>query len=1039
MNKKRFKLIGHDNPLGYPAPVLPIGKLDNELVAVYATDRATVIVLEDEEYLFIHHNDYLRETLKDFDYLNERLFAFNEDSVISYAIDNETDYFIQLLQDNSFSKENPFLRLSLAKATNDIHLLIQELGTSLLRIIKLAPRLTETWYARQIYTLSQQLHPLDQLIIPETWKDLLECINDAHNDTEWLQSVEQSDYKSETEEKIYESRTPIDFAIITTLKEELEIVIAKLPNAQRVVSGTDDIRVYYKAELPIVSNTGLSSYSIGLVSLQDFINDKSIDIIGDIAQILRTHNIIYIGTTAGVQRNGAELGDVIVSDKIISYLMKDLKVEREISPYTINQINPDILVSIRQIRDSRWQRFIKEKRPQKGEPKCIIGPTALSNTLIKTEYDLTQLINSYNKLIGINIDAKIITSLSLQLEEKINLVIIQGISDLIDQYKKPKNPSSWRLYAADVAASFAIEILKQGVLFPDEQKDVAARSVIKSSEIIKQEERNIKGRSELSEGEIDHYLQLAKTYQTEKRYSEAETILRKILAIDSYEIGARVELSKIYQTQKKWIEAEDMLLKTLEIDPTLLQVRTELSKIYQALMKWREAEEILLESLRIDNNQLHPRTELSKIYQRQRRWREAEEILLELFKLDSNNLQAHTELSKIYQQQKRWKEAENILLESLSINNLQLHPRTELSKIYQHQGKWKEAEEVLLQELAIDSEALHPRTELSKIYQQQRNWKEAEEILLESLNIDNQQLSPRIELSKIYQQQRKLKEAEDILLEALELDPKGLQVRFELSKLFSKQEIFEKALSFLQECIAIAPEDINSLMELGKIYTRLGNFIEAEKIFKQVINIDFDNVPARIELASLYLKLKRHKEREDVLFQIYEINPQDVWILIALSKVFRRFKKYRVALHLLESALEIRDSDLLLVCELIELHSILRDKKNVEHYLLKGRSILDNAPYNKFKDRFTKIKIEFDENATLLNLNEIGYAFKIDNERYIKSEVGNNYVVRDNTIFNYRVGQNEKVFFATYKIEEEVIADFIEPFFESTIHLRQLI
>ncbi len=620
-------------------------------------------------------------------------------------------------------------------------------------------------------------------------------------------------------------------------------------------------------------------------------------------------------------------------------MIRKLDSESEILPYTINHINPNILVSIQKIRNSDWQHYIEQEGPRKETPKCIIGPIALSNTIIKTEYELIQLINSYNKLIGINAGANIGTSLSSQSGDELNLVMIQGVSDLIDPRKNFEKTGDWRLYAIDVAASFAITLLKEGFALSGKQENRLSQDTTRRHNfgVFGQTEKTIEENFKIHESEIDYYLQLVETYQTDKRFEEALVVLRKILDAHPYEINACIELSKIYQQQKKWLEAEDILLKTLKLDPNIIQARIELSKIYQ----------------------------------RQGKFIEAESVLLEVLDLDKQNLQARTELSKIYQRLGKWKEAEVVLFESLEIDNKQIHPRTELSKIYQHQRKLQEAEVVLLEALKIDSEALQVRLELSKVYQEQGN--------------------------------------------------------------------FEKSLRLLQENLALNSNDINSLMELGRVYAReLENFEEAERIFQYIIQIDFDNIQARIELASLYLKIGRPAKREDILFQIYEINPQDIWILITLSKVFRRFRKYRIALNLLETALAIRNSDLLLVCELIELHVILRDKKNVDRYITKGREILDSDSRNKYRNRFTKIKIALDEKIMLLNLNEVGYLFKIGNESYIKHKSGNNYMISNKATVNNRVRENDKVFFATYKIEEEITVDFIEPFFESINQLPQL-
>src|ERR1051325_11255113 len=101
-----FELLGHDNPLGrYPGPVVPIGKLNGQLVAVFAghNGNETQNLGGDEEY--IHHDNSVTENLQDFDYKRDRLFAFNEQDVAFYEVTREREWFSYVLQDPGFSND----------------------------------------------------------------------------------------------------------------------------------------------------------------------------------------------------------------------------------------------------------------------------------------------------------------------------------------------------------------------------------------------------------------------------------------------------------------------------------------------------------------------------------------------------------------------------------------------------------------------------------------------------------------------------------------------------------------------------------------------------------------------------------------------------------------------------------------------------------------------------------------------------------------------------------------------------------------------
>lgn len=177
MTGKRFKLLGHDNPFGYPAPVVPVGLLNDRLVAVYASDRVTELELEEDENTYIKHNESIRRTLKDFDYLQHRLFGFNENQVEHYRIDKEDSYFYRLLKNHKADLKNPFLRLSLAKATGKPFLSMAEMASCAKHLNNISPHIIESWYEKQLVSLHHYSGLASQAyLFPPRWEDL-EIIN----------------------------------------------------------------------------------------------------------------------------------------------------------------------------------------------------------------------------------------------------------------------------------------------------------------------------------------------------------------------------------------------------------------------------------------------------------------------------------------------------------------------------------------------------------------------------------------------------------------------------------------------------------------------------------------------------------------------------------------------------------------------------------------------------------------------------------------------------------------------------------------------
>jgi hypothetical protein len=79
-----------------------------------------------------HNSEFTRidsqEIIKDFDYRKHALYLVAENTIKCYEIRKADIFFRELLEDSSFSKDNPFLRLSIAQSLHDFALIFEELN-----------------------------------------------------------------------------------------------------------------------------------------------------------------------------------------------------------------------------------------------------------------------------------------------------------------------------------------------------------------------------------------------------------------------------------------------------------------------------------------------------------------------------------------------------------------------------------------------------------------------------------------------------------------------------------------------------------------------------------------------------------------------------------------------------------------------------------------------------------------------------------------------------------------------------------------------
>jgi hypothetical protein len=174
MQDYKFKLVGHDNPLkNYPAPVVPVGYIENRLVAVYSKTNSSDIVQIEEDSVFIKHSPLLAETLRPYDYLHHRLFAFSETNIVHYSAEYEDSFFRALLEDLTFSENNPFLRLTIAKPTKDLELIKREIYFCSLKLKSTSIDFAALWYSKELETLKEEFGSKIEKFLPNQLEELI--------------------------------------------------------------------------------------------------------------------------------------------------------------------------------------------------------------------------------------------------------------------------------------------------------------------------------------------------------------------------------------------------------------------------------------------------------------------------------------------------------------------------------------------------------------------------------------------------------------------------------------------------------------------------------------------------------------------------------------------------------------------------------------------------------------------------------------------------------------------------------------------------
>jgi len=256
---------------------------------------------------------------------------------------------------------------------------------------------------------------------------------------------------------------PVDFVIVTPLEEERAAVLAQLPGFQQLPPTEDDVRVYYASELrATLSGGAMCTYSIIVVSPLKVGRVEAAAVTSDAIRRWSPRYVLLVGIAGGFSRGGVQLGDLLVSDQIVDYERQKLTEEGQQPRYEVPPVDPRLLTFVKNCSDKAWRAKIKIRRPGKGEPSRRIGPVASGDKVDAIGEIERRHGSSWPKLLGVEMEAGGAAAACFEAASKPGFLMIRGVSDLADAKKDSRGVRKWRQYACEVAAAYAIGLLRNG-------------------------------------------------------------------------------------------------------------------------------------------------------------------------------------------------------------------------------------------------------------------------------------------------------------------------------------------------------------------------------------------------------------------------------------------------------------------------------------------------------------------------------------------------------------------------------------------------
>jgi nucleoside phosphorylase len=171
--------------------------------------------------------------------------------------------------------------------------------------------------------------------------------------------------------------------------------------------------------------------------------------------------VLLVGIAGGVAQKNVELGDILISTQIVDYELQKLTPAGPEMRWEVHRADPRLLGAARNLSKD-WQELTKVNRPGSGQPKRHVGPIASGDKVIAFREVMKKHRDAWPALIGVEMEAAGVVTAAFQSTEPPGFFMVRGVSDFADEKKGVHSTGQWRLYACDVAASFAIALLKSG-------------------------------------------------------------------------------------------------------------------------------------------------------------------------------------------------------------------------------------------------------------------------------------------------------------------------------------------------------------------------------------------------------------------------------------------------------------------------------------------------------------------------------------------------------------------------------------------------
>ena len=518
------------------------------------------------------------------------------------------------------------------------------------------------------------------------------------------------------------------------------------------------------------------------------------------------------------------------------------------------------------------------------------------------------------------------------------------------------------------------------------------------------------------ENKIDTEIFLASLYNRHMRYTEAEEILRPILAKNKRDIEGNYELGYSLFKQERYEEALEYFLKLEKLNDADDWLYQKIGICYKNLDKKEEALKYYLKAVELDEEDTYSISDIAWLYNFLGKYEEGLKYLERLEELGQDDAWTNGEFGYCLSRLERYEEAIKKLNHALEVEDEEkdiAHIHSLLGWSYRQLEDYDKALEHYIQSKeGRDSAWIN--FEIAICYENLDDYEKALEYALISYELDKDEVNVLSEIGIIYNYLGRYEDALPFLLRAKELGRDDEWLNTEIAVSLGRSGNVKEAIEKLKKTLTMVNENeinqrifinselawlygsleepqpeealkyLNVAKELGRedawLYSQIAYQLgynsetknEALEYFDKAIELGGNDTWIFETKGVILLDLEKYEEALDSFKNAYD-SSNNGWYLYSMGRCLRGLERYEEAIEILLKSRQISLDEEDVVdgedFELAHCYIGIGDKENAQKYLDSARdAIIERGILNDyFKEEIEKIEKGISSLDTLFN------------------------------------------------------------------------